>query len=38
MTRASVAGTQLEVPAAVVRPSGIEMVDDLLANLVQAFG
>jgi cystathionine gamma-synthase len=37
MTHASVAGSQLEVPADVVRLSvGIESVDDLLADLAQA--
>jgi cystathionine gamma-synthase len=39
MTHASVAGSQLEVPADLVRLSvGIESVDDLLADLVQALG
>jgi cystathionine gamma-synthase len=37
MTHASVAGTDLEVPADLVRLSvGIESVDDLIADLVQA--
>jgi len=37
MTHASVAGSQLEVPANLVRLSiGIESVDDLLADLQQA--
>ena len=39
MTHASVAGTELEVPADLVRLSvGIETVDDLLADLDQALG
>ena len=39
MTHASVAGTELEVPADLVRLSvGIEHVDDLVADLVQALG
>ncbi|MGX1154977.1 cystathionine gamma-synthase [Streptomyces albogriseolus] len=39
MTHASVAGSQLEVPADLVRLSvGIENVDDLLEDLQQAFG
>ncbi|MFF4156450.1 cystathionine gamma-synthase [Streptomyces sp. NPDC001678] len=39
MTHASVAGSQLEVPADLVRASvGIESVDDLLADLTQALG
>jgi cystathionine gamma-synthase len=39
MTHASVAGTELEVPADLVRLSvGIESVDDLLADLEQALG
>ena len=39
MTHASVAGTELEVPADLVRLSvGIETVDDLLADLEQALG
>jgi cystathionine gamma-synthase len=39
MTHASVAGSALEVPADLVRLSvGIESVDDLLADLVQALG
>ncbi|GHF61788.1 cystathionine gamma-synthase [Streptomyces mashuensis] len=39
MTHASVAGSQLEVPADLVRVSvGIESVDDLLADLTQALG
>ena len=39
MTHASVAGSQLEVPADVVRLSvGIESVDDLLADLARALG
>jgi len=39
MTHASVAGSPLEVPADLVRLSvGIETVDDLLADLVQALG
>jgi cystathionine gamma-synthase len=39
MTHASVAGTDLEVPADLVRLSvGIETVDDLLADLDQALG
>ena len=37
MTHASVAGTELEVPADLIRLSvGIETVDDLLADLDQA--
>ncbi|GEP34953.1 cystathionine gamma-synthase [Nocardioides szechwanensis] len=39
MTHASVAGTDLEVPADLVRLSvGIETVDDLIADLDRAFG
>ena len=39
MTHASVAGTELEVPADLVRISvGIETVDDLLADLERALG
>jgi cystathionine gamma-synthase len=39
MTHASVAGTPLEVPADLVRLSvGIESVDDLIADLLQALG
>jgi cystathionine gamma-synthase len=39
MTHASVAGTELEVSADLVRLSvGIETVDDLLADLDQALG
>ncbi len=39
MTHASVAGTELEVPADLVRLSvGIESVDDLIADLDQALG
>jgi cystathionine gamma-synthase len=39
MTHASVAGSELEVPADLVRLSvGIEAVDDLLADLKQALG
>jgi cystathionine gamma-synthase len=39
MTHASVAGSPLEVPADLVRLSvGIEMVDDLVDDLVQALG
>jgi cystathionine gamma-synthase len=39
MTHASVAGSELEVPADLVRLSvGIEHVDDLVADLVQALG
>lgn len=39
MTHASVAGTDLEVPADLIRLSvGIETVDDLLADLEQALG
>jgi cystathionine gamma-synthase len=39
MTHASVAGTDLEVPADLVRLSvGIETADDLLADLDQALG
>ncbi len=39
MTHASVAGSELEVPADLVRLSvGIENVDDLVADLVQALG
>jgi cystathionine gamma-synthase len=39
MTHASVAGTELEVPADLVRLSvGIETIDDLLADLDQALG
>jgi cystathionine gamma-synthase len=39
MTHASVAGTDLEVPADLVRLSvGIETVDDLIADLEQALG
>ncbi|MCB0905622.1 MAG: cystathionine gamma-synthase [Nocardioidaceae bacterium] len=39
MTHASVAGTDLEVPADLVRLSvGIETIDDLLADLDQALG
>jgi cystathionine gamma-synthase len=39
MTHASVAGSPLEVPSDLVRLSvGIESVDDLLADLEQAFG
>ncbi|MEU8580918.1 cystathionine gamma-synthase [Streptomyces abikoensis] len=39
MTHASVAGSQLEVPADLVRASvGIESADDLLADLTQALG
>lgn len=39
MTHASVAGTELEVPADLIRLSvGIETVDDLLADLEQALG
>ena len=37
MTHASVAGTQLETPAGLVRLSvGIEHIDDLLIDLEQA--
>ena len=37
MTHASVTGSQLEVPATLVRLSvGIESIDDLLADLSQA--
>ena len=37
MTHASVAGSQLEVPADLVRLSvGIESIDDLLGDLTQA--
>ena len=39
MTHASVAGTDLEVPADLVRLSvGIETVDDLIADLDRALG
>jgi cystathionine gamma-synthase len=39
MTHASVAGSPMEVPAALVRLSvGIESVDDLIADLEAAFG
>lgn len=39
MTHASVAGTPLEVPADLIRLSvGIESVDDLIADLLQALG
>ena len=39
MTHASVAGTDLEVPADLIRLSvGIETVDDLLADLDRALG
>jgi cystathionine gamma-synthase len=39
MTHASVAGTDLEVPADLVRLSvGIETIDDLIADLDQALG
>jgi cystathionine gamma-synthase len=39
MTHASVAGSPLEVPADLVRLSvGIESVDDLVDDLVQALG
>jgi len=39
MTHASVAGSPLEVPSALVRLSvGIESIDDLLADLTQALG
>ncbi|MDN5744275.1 MAG: PLP-dependent transferase, partial [Nocardioidaceae bacterium] len=39
MTHASVAGTELEVPADLVRLSvGIETADDLLADLERALG
>jgi cystathionine beta-lyase/cystathionine gamma-synthase len=39
MTHASVEGTDLEVPASLVRLSvGIEHVDDLLTDLDQALG
>ena len=39
MTHASVAGTPLEVPSDLVRLSvGIETVDDLIADLIQALG
>ena len=39
MTHASVAGTALEVPGALIRVSvGIEHPDDLIADLEQAFG
>jgi cystathionine gamma-synthase len=39
MTHASVAGSELEVPADLVRLSvGIEAADDLLADLKQALG
>ena len=39
MTHASVAGSELEVPADLVRLSvGIETVDDLVADVVQALG
>jgi cystathionine gamma-synthase len=39
MTHASVAGTELEVPADLVRLSvGIESIDDLIADLDQALG
>ncbi|MEU6731943.1 cystathionine gamma-synthase [Streptomyces physcomitrii] len=39
MTHASVAGSQLEVPADLIRLSvGIENIDDLLADLQQALG
>lgn len=39
MTHASVAGTELEVPADLIRLSvGIESADDLVADLVQALG
>jgi len=39
MTHASVAGTDLEVPADLIRLSvGIETADDLLADLDQALG
>ncbi len=39
MTHASVAGTELEVPADLIRLSvGIETADDLLADLDQALG
>jgi cystathionine gamma-synthase len=38
MTHASVSGSALEVPAALVRLSvGIESVDDLVADLLEAF-
>jgi cystathionine gamma-synthase len=39
MTHASVVGTELEVPADLVRLSvGIESVDDLLADLDRSLG
>jgi cystathionine gamma-synthase len=39
MTHASVAGTDLEVPADLIRLSvGIETADDLLADLDRALG
>jgi cystathionine gamma-synthase len=39
MTHASVAGTELEVPADLVRLSvGIETIDDLLVDLDRALG
>jgi cystathionine gamma-synthase len=39
MTHASVAGTDLEVPADLIRLSvGIESVDDLVADLDRALG
>ena len=39
MTHASVAGTELEVPADLIRLSvGIETADDLLADLDRALG
>jgi cystathionine gamma-synthase len=39
MTHASVAGTDLEVPADLIRLSvGIETVDDLIADLDRALG
>jgi cystathionine gamma-synthase len=39
MTHASVAGSALEVPSDLIRLSvGIEHVDDLVADLVQALG
>jgi cystathionine gamma-synthase len=39
MTHASVAGSALEVPADLVRLSvGIETVDDIVADVLQALG
>ena len=39
MTHASVAGTDLEVPADLIRLSvGIETIDDLLADLERSLG